>query len=327
MRNQLDKLNQLSVELSDKQLKFISVGLLVLGSVSIGFAPIFIRWSESEISAAATIFNRLWISSVFFGTWIVGSLIRQQKLNSNPSPVSNLYTLSAWSLFFLLGIIFAARQLFWAKSLTHTSVASSVAIVHAVVPLLTAIGGWIIFRHRVKLQFVVGMIISITGAIAISFQDFSVSTNELKGDFFSLISAILLPCYLLLMEKLLTQFETKTLVFLCCTIGAATTLPVLLMTGDTLFPVSWQGWFSVISLALICQVLGQGLIAYSLNSLSSSTVAIIMFLDPVISTVSAWLILGEQISLIKSIACLIVLIGIYLTMVGQYEAPIDSPLT
>ncbi|TPX28416.1 DMT family transporter [Cylindrospermopsis raciborskii] len=359
MRNLLEKLNQLSVSLSEGQLKFIalfktftkdfmgksdswtdaiaqtfaagqgyiSLGLLVLGIVAIGFAPIFITWSNNEISPEATTFNRLWISSVFFGTWNLISLIRRDKLTSAPSLINNLYTFPTWGLFFLVGIILAARQLFWAKSLTHTSVASSVAIIYALLPPLTAIGGWIFFRHRVKQQFVVGTIISITGAIAISFQDFSVSSNELQGDFFSLISAILLPFYLLLMEKLLTQFETKTLVFWYCTIGALTTLPILLVTGNTLFPLSWQGWFSVISLALICQVIGQGLIAYSLNSLPSSLVAVTMLLDPVISTVFAWLVLGEQVGFVKGIACLIVLIGIYLAMVGQYAPLNESPLT
>lgn len=344
MKNLLEKLYQLSVSLLEGQLKFIalfktltkdfigksqtwseaiaqtftagqsyiSLGLLVLGIVAIGFAPIFISWSNHEISPAATTFNRLWISSAFFGTWNLVSLIRRHKLSSDPSLINNLYTLPTWGLFFLVGIIFAARQLFWAKSLTHTSVASSVAIICALLPPLTAMGRWIFFRHRVKQQFVVGTIISITGAIAISFQDFSVSSNELQGDLFSLMSAILFPFYLLLMEKLLTEFETKTLVFWYCTIGALTTLPILLITGNALFPLSWQGWFSVISLALICQVIGQGLIAYSLNSLSSSIVAVTMLLQPVISTVFAWLVLGDEVGFIKGIACLIVLIGIYL---------------
>ena len=100
-------------------------------------------------------------------------------------------------------------------------------------------------------------------------------------------------------------------------------LLILLGMGDPLFPVSWHGWCSIIALALVCQVVGQGLIAYSLNSLSSGVVAVMMLLDPVISTLLAWAILSEQVGVLNGLAFFTVLAGIYLTISSQYTTLSD----
>ena len=133
----------------------------------------------------------------------------------------------------------------------------------------------------------------------------------------ALLSAVLSPFYFLTMEKLLTKFETKMIIFWYSTIGTLLTLPILVVIGDHLFPVSWRGWCSVIALALICQIIGQGLIAYSLNFLSSGMVTITMLLDPVLSAILAWAILSEKITILNGISCFIVLFGIYLTIMSK----------
>lgn len=317
MTNQVENLNQSPIPLLDKKAIVGPFVLLLMGIVAIGFAPIFVKWTENEISPGATTFNRLWISSLVFGVWNGISLIRKRLSNNSQSPSQQPYTLQILGLLLVIGIAFSGKHLLWAWSLTQTSVANSIAIIYALVPPLTALGGWILFQRRVETQFWIGMMIAIVGAISIGINDFSTSINHVQGDLFSLLAAVLSPFYLLTMEKLLTQFETKTLIFWCSTIGTLLTLPILLIAGDHLFPTSWQGWCSIISLALVCQVMGQGLIAYSLNFLSSGMVAVMMLLDPALSALLAWAILSEKITILNGISCCAVLVGIYLTTVSQ----------
>ncbi|NMG06652.1 hypothetical protein DP117_07130 [Brasilonema sp. UFV-L1] len=70
-------------------------------------------------------------------------------------------------------------------------------------------------------------------------------------------------------------------------------------------------------LALICQVLGQGLIVHSLSRLSSGFVATAFLLDPVLSSIEAWAIFSEQLSLSNWLAFITVLMGIYLAVSSQ----------
>ncbi|MDJ0901599.1 MAG: hypothetical protein QNJ55_22610 [Xenococcus sp. MO_188.B8] len=53
-------------KLFDKQ-KIIAITALFIATIAISFAAIFIKWSEIEISANATVFNRLWIATVVLG--------------------------------------------------------------------------------------------------------------------------------------------------------------------------------------------------------------------------------------------------------------------
>ncbi len=314
MNNQLESLNSLS----DKRPILPSFALLFMAIIAIGLAPIFMKLSEGEISPNGTIFNRLWISSLVFGVWNGLSVINQRLSNNQQADEQNPYTIQILGLLLLMGSFFAGKQLLWAWSLTQTSVVNSMIIIHALIPLLTAVGGWILFGRRPDRQFFLGMSIAIAGATFIGIHDLWDSINKLQGDIFSVMSAILSAGYLLIMEQLLSKFTTKTLLLWCSTIGTVLTMTVLVVTLDNFFPMSWKGWFSVISLALVCQVIGQGLIAYALNQLSSGVVAVTMLLDPILSGFFAWAILSEKLSILNGISCCIVLLGIYLALSSPY---------
>jgi drug/metabolite transporter (DMT)-like permease len=80
------------------------------------------------------------------------------------------------------------------------------------------------------------------------------------------------------------------------------------------FPTSWQGWLIVISLAGVCQILGQGMLVRSLNELSSEFVALFLLLEPVLAGVGAWALFSEQLSLLNLVAFAIALVGVYLSL-------------
>jgi drug/metabolite transporter (DMT)-like permease len=66
----------------------------------------------------------------------------------------------------------------------------------------------------------------------------------------------------------------------------------------------------VLSLAVICQVIGQGLLAYSLDKLSSGFVAIVLLLDPVLAAIGGWVCFAESITLINALCFFGVLVGV-----------------
>ncbi|MEL7037835.1 MAG: DMT family transporter [Cyanobacteria bacterium J06592_8] len=302
---------------------------LLIALFAIGLAPIFMRFSITEIGAIATIFNRFWIAGLFFGIWSGVERFRQDVSDEQSIKQQPIYTLKTVSLLLLVGILFSLIQLFWALSLTQTSVASSVTILHGLRPLLTTLGGWILFKNRYDSRFLIGMTIAILGSILIGFNDFSESISKFQGDLLSVLSAICSTLELLLMEHLLSQFKTRTLMLWCCIIGSAIVLAVLFLlsifttTNVHFLPISWQGWAVIVALAFLSQVIGHGLITYSLNYLSSGVVAVTMLLDPVISAIFAWIILSEQVSLLNGLFCCIVLFGIYVSLSSKYAVKAD----
>ncbi|MEW5859131.1 MAG: DMT family transporter, partial [Cyanobacteriota bacterium] len=91
-------------------------------------------------------------------------------------------------------------------------------------------------------------------------------------------------------------------------------LPIVLIDGGQLFPTSWQGWLTIIALAGVCQILGQGMLVHSLNELSSEFVALFLLLEPVLAGVGAWAFFSEQLSVLNLVAFAIALLGVYVSL-------------
>ena len=140
------------------------------------------------------------------------------------------------------------------------------------------------------------------------------ATLRLQGDGTAVISAILYAGYILLVEQLRSTLKTTTLLFWVCFLGSLISLPIVLMTEDQLFPSSFKSWLIVIALALICQALGQGLIAYSLNQLSSGLVALSHLSEPVLTGMLAWLVFGERLNWTTGTAFIFIMLGLYLAV-------------
>jgi drug/metabolite transporter (DMT)-like permease len=165
------------------------------------------------------------------------------------------------------------------------------------------------------------MIIALGGAIGIELQEFATATSNLVGSLVAILSAIFAAIYLLSVEQLRTKFSAVTIQFWVCGASTLIMLPFVLLDSNKIFPSTLDGWISVICLALVCQIVGQGLLTYSLNKFSSVVVSLVHLLEPVISSLFAWLIFWENLSFLNWISFGILLIGIYLAVSSQIDLP------
>lgn len=289
-----------------------SIGLisLFLAVLALSFAAIFIRLSERELGPIATIFNRFWVAALILG---LGNVF--QRLNERHSHNSCLqkqhYTVSDLVLLLVMSCFFSSTLMTWAWSLTQTSVANS-NLLHNVTPLFTTLMAWLFLSQRFEGRFLIGMVLAFGGAILIGLGDLQVANAHLTGDFLSLLSAVLSAANLLSVEKLRAKFSATTILFWCSLFGALLTLPIVLLTEDVVFPYSWAGWLTIISQALICQVVGQSLQAHNLKRFYSGFVAVFLLLDPVITAILACIIFSESLYPLNWLAFSVVLAGIYL---------------
>ncbi|WP_196511304.1 DMT family transporter [Nostoc sp. NZL] len=299
----------------------IAIASLFVGVGAISFGSIFMKLSEIELSPNATVFNRFWLASLVFLLWHGYKAIRQRFSLDKPIE-QQTYTSRDLLLLLGAGILWAATLVFLAWSLTQTSVAIS-SVLHNLAPIFTSLGVWLLFRQRFESQFLIGMIIALGGAIAIEFEELQIATDEVQGSFAAIVSAVFLGAYLLIVEKLRTKFSPSTIQLWICAIAALVIFPILLFTQDQLFPSTLSGWLWVISLALICQVLGHGLLTYSLARFSSVVVSLVHLLEPVFSGIFALVIFSEKLTFSNWIGFAVVLIGLYLAVSSQ--AAINYP--
>lgn len=285
---------------------------LCLALLSIASAAIFIKFSEQEISPYATAFNRFWITTVILGLWSSFKAVRRQQ-ESRETLQSSPYTAAIIGQLFLVGLFLAADLMLWAWSLTQTSVANATLLAN-LTPVFSCLGGWLFCRRRFDQQFLCGMVIAIAAIFAIGFNDCQIASGKFIGDIAALIAAVSFSVYLSVLERLQSQLGATRILLWSSAIASLVSLPIVLIDGGQLFPTSWQGWLTVISLAGVCQILGQAMLVHSLDRLSSEFVALFLLLEPILAGVGAWALFSEQLGLLNLVAFAIALVGVYLSL-------------
>lgn len=279
---------------------------LCVALFGIATASILTVVAQTEMSSNAITFNRLGIATLAFSIW---NRIAITKPTAQSPPT---YSLRDISLIAIAGVSFAVSLIFWAWSLTQTSVANS-TLLNNMMPIFTTVGAWLLFGQSFPVRFLLGMAVALGGAIAIGIEDLHVGKSIL-GDTAALLAAMFAAFYLLSLAQLRLKFATPVVMQWTNLVGSLCVLPLMLLTNDSLFPVTWGGWLTAIALAVVCQVIGQGLIAYSLARYSAGLVAVLMLMIPAIAAILAMVIFAEKLSLWNWLMFSVVLGGIYIAV-------------
>jgi drug/metabolite transporter (DMT)-like permease len=305
----------------------VSLAALFFALIPISLAPALTKLSEHEIGPNAVAFHRSWIAAVVFALVSARESARARKAASEvmvPEVIASTIasksienierqpmTKKEVGLLLVTGTAASASLLLWTWSLSETGVAN-VALLSNLNPIFVGLAGYFLFGQKFDRRFVIGLVLAIAGAVAFELSEAQFSADQIQGDALAFISAIFIATYLILIEKLQGRFSTSTIMMWRCGITTIFLLPLLPFIEDRLLPQTQNGWLLIIFQALFCQVLGQGLLAYSLSKLSSGVVAITLLLEPIIASIFAWFIFGEQITLADWICFVVVLGGVYL---------------
>jgi drug/metabolite transporter (DMT)-like permease len=293
----------------------IALIALLIALFALSFTAIFIKISVKEISAFATVFNRFWIATIVFSLSIGYNRLHRQVSNKESAP-NQPYQAIDIVLLLGVGLVHLLGRVLWTWSLTKADTADA-TLLSNLTPLFTTLGGWLLLGQSFDSRFIIGLVIALAGAITLGLDDLVVSADNFIGDAAALISAIFYAASFLIIEKLRTKFSTAIILVCRCLFGTIFMFPVVLIFEERIFPISWVGWFAVISLALICESLGHGLVVYSLKKFSSSFVTLFLLMEPIITAVLAWRIFAEKLGFINWLALVVVLGGIYLAKTGK----------
>ncbi|MGK7930438.1 MAG: DMT family transporter [Microcystaceae cyanobacterium] len=316
-------MTQLEISAPPKDVSKVKAFLkLVLALFSISFAPIFIRFSEVELGAYGTVFNRLWIFVIAFGltkflrhSLTVSAANTKEEKGENERELSSLFEKNNL-LLVGVGVASITSLALWAVALQYTSVANCM-LLNNLTPIFTSLGAFLCFGKRFDLKFIVGMLIALLGAVLLCFGDLGGSSGHLRGDLYSLLSAVFLGIYFLIVEQLRSKFSATTILLWRGSIGGLLLIPVIILAKDSFFPHLWTTWLAVIGLGLISEGLGQRLLADSMKQFSASFIAIFLLLEPLISAILAWIIFAEALSSGTWGGFALILGGIYLAQTSQ----------
>lgn len=270
---------------------------LLAGGCAIGFAPILVRLADTGPVASA-FWRTALAAPILWAMWKAG-----------PRGEGG----ASWGALGLAGIFFALDLGVWHWSIIWTSVANSTLLAN-LAPIFVTLAGWLIWKKKVTPLFLGGMAVAIAGMFVLVGPNFTVGGTRLVGDALAAFTAIFYAGYFLSIKIARDAgASTARVMAWSTTITAIALLPVALLSPQPMFPSSAHGWLVLAALALVTQVLGQGLIAYAFAHLPASLSSVSLLVQPVVATVAAWAIFGEPVGAVQVVGGAIVLAGIWVS--------------
>ena len=298
---------------------------LLAGGCAIAFAPIFVRLSDTGPLASA--FWRVALAVPLLWVWVATAKFmgsdpdvanqrgsnNQRTLESGSDPGTSRRT----APLVLAGLFFALDLGVWHWSIVWTSVANATLLAN-LAPIVVTLAGWLIWKRRVSRTFLVGMAVAIAGMFVLVGPNFAIGGTRLLGDGLGALTAIFYASYMLAIKQARdAQASTASLMAWSTTISAAILLPVALIAPQPFLPAAAEGWLVLAGLAIVSQVLGQGLIAYAFAHLPASLSSVSLLIQPVVAALAAWAIFGEAIGAAHFAGGAIVLTGIWVARRGS----------
>jgi drug/metabolite transporter (DMT)-like permease len=290
-------LNSPSSAHDSRRAGLIAIGALLLGATAIGTSALFVKVSET--GPVATAFWRVFLALPLL--WLWSALGQREQHGASFA--------NERGLIIAAGLFFAGDLAVWHWSIVLTSVANSTLLAN-LAPIFVALAAWLMFRQQLQGKFLLGLAIAVTGMTMLIGGDFQLQGRELIGDALGVVTAIFYAGYQLTVTKLRARVATSTIMAWSGLVTAIILLPVALLSGEQMLPVTSMGWVKLVGLALIAQVAGQSLIAYAMAHLPATFSSVGLLFQPVAAAVLAWLLLGESLGWLQIAAGVTVLIGI-----------------
>ncbi len=260
-----------------------------------------------EVSPATIVWLRFGI-----GILILGAAVIARKQFAFPARRELAY----FALLGFLGVTF--HQWLQATGLI-TAAATTTAWIVAIIPVFTALLGWMILKEKLGLVRVGGMALAAAGVILI------VSKGDLGalfsgafsafGDFLILISAVNWAVFSVLSRRGLDAHPATRMMFFVMVFGWLFANIWLFGFGPGLGELphlSAEGWGGI----LVLGVLGSG-VAYiawydALQALPASQLSAFINIEPLVTTIMAAFLLSEAITLLLIVGAGMILLGVYL---------------
>ena len=200
-----------------------------------------------------------------------------------------------------------------------TPVNSSILII--ISPIFVVILSFFIFKNKINFIKILGIVLGFIGAMILILtadSNSSIGRNIPLGNFLFIVNSISYAYYLIIVKPMAEKYDLITLFKWLFLIGLIFNFPLGI---NQFLDVDWASlplWEAVLPMVFV--VVGTTCMTYFLNGyalskITSTEVAVFMYLQPIIGILFAIFTKSDTITLIMFIASMLIFTGVYLTSV------------
>jgi drug/metabolite transporter (DMT)-like permease len=205
------------------------------------------------------------------------------------------------------GILFGVSTIFGFTAITTTSVANATIIGNISTAMVLFVAPRFLNEKISKSQVVLAFT-SFAGVAAIVFGAGNTGGSSLFGDFLALVNALTWTVYFISSKRRRVDgVDTWQFLFGVSVIQVFVVVPYALLTSNDILQITWRDLGFLIAMTLFSGTIGHSFMLWAQKYVDASVSSLILLLGPVISSAGAWLVYGQQISLVQVIGGAIVL--------------------
>jgi len=190
------------------------------------------------------------------------------------------------------GIFFALDLASWHIGIGATRLANATLFGNSGSILLMA-WGLIAVRRLPSRGETLAVIAAVGGAVMLMGRSLEIDARSFHGDLLCLLAGLFYTVYIVLLQRARTRLGNWSLLFWASLFGAPLLLAVAVMLGEPVWP---RNWWPLIALMLGSQVVGQGLLVYSLRHFSPLLIGLSLLTQPAVAVLAGWFAFGEVLS-------------------------------
>jgi drug/metabolite transporter (DMT)-like permease len=285
--------------------RLLPLAALLIGNAALALGPWFVRLADSGPISAGFWRLALALPLLFFFA------VREPRL---AAPVSRKMMLAIA----LGGVFFALDLSSWHVGIGFTRLGNA-ALFGNSGSLILMVWGFIAWRRWPQAREWLGIAAAFAGAAILLGRSFEVSAQTLIGDLFCLLAGLLYAAYLLILHDARRVVTSWRLLTWSSAAGVPVVLLVALLHGEPVWP---HHWGPLVALTFSSQIVGQGLLVYSLRHFSPLAIGLALLTQPAIAALAGWLAFGETLGRIDVLGMALLASALVIARVaGESTAP------
>ena len=250
---------------------------LLAGNAALALGPWLVRLSDTGPVSAGVWRLILPVPILAFLAW----------RSRSPGPLDKKLTV----LCLIAGGFFAVDLASWHIGIERTRLANATLFGNAG-SIILMVWGLIAARRAPSGREGVGVFAAITGAGILLGRSMEISATTFIGDLFCLAAGIFYAFYLLPAQRARAVLGSWFVLLLVSLTAAPILLGMAIAAGEPVLPGA-AGWTPILVLALSSQVIGQGLLVFSLRNFPPLVIGMALLTQPAIAATVGWLAFGE----------------------------------
>jgi len=211
---------------------------------------------------------------------------------------------------------------FEAKALMLTS-ASQAGMITALLPVMVAVGAWLVFKERMTRRIVSGFALAVAGVCVLTFTGDAteLAPNPPLGNFYEFLAMVTATGYTLILKRLSFRYSPLFLTSVQSVAGALF-FALLMWVFGIPFPetVSLEAALTIVYLGVFVTFGAYFCYGFAMGRMPASQATAYINLIPVLTLFFGWLFLGEVFTPIQYVAAAMVIAGVYLSQDNSAKA-------